>query len=138
METVTPGSLTWIVGPTRSSLWPEGIDAAVLLADETALPAIRRLLDEWPDDRNVPTTIIVEVPAPESITPLALRKNVSIQWVHGREAWVQAVAELSWPQGEVFVWVAGEAGAVRQVRQFVTQERGVPKDLLDATGYWRD
>ena len=138
VETVAPGSLTWIVGPTRSSLWPEDIDAAILLADETALPAIGRLLDEWPEERTTETTIIVEVPTPESIVNLSAPSCVRVVWVHGRDAWVHTVEQVAWPEGDVFVWVAGEAGAVRRIRQFVSTERGVPKDLLDATGYWRD
>lgn len=137
VETVGPGALAWIVGPTRSSLWPDNIDSAVLLADETALPAIARLLDEWPTGRNVPSTIIIEVPSAISIAELPYVDGVNVHWVHGRESWVSAVKELEWPSGDVFVWVAGEAGAVRQIRQFVGQERAVPRDLLDATGYWR-
>lgn len=138
VQTVAPGSLTWIVGPTRSSLWPEGIDAAILLADETALPAIGRLLDEWPTTRTIPTEIVIEVPTPESIAPLPEIPGVNVRWVHGRDAWVSAAEQLPWPEGDVFVWVAGEASGVRRIRQFVSTERGVPKDLLDATGYWRE
>ena len=137
VEHVAPGSLAWIVGPTRSSLWPEDIDAAVLLADETALPAVARLLDEWPEERRVPTSIIIEVPSEQSIAQLPARDGVQVQWVHGREAWVQAARDLAWPEGDVFVWVAGEAGAVRDLRRFASNERSVPRDLLDATGYWR-
>lgn len=137
VDHVEPGSLAWIVGPTRSSLWPEDIDSAVLLADETALPAVARLLDEWPGERRVPTTIVIEVPSPQSIAALPSRDGIDVHWVHGRDAWVQMARDLPWPAGDVFVWIAGEAGAVRELRRFASSERDVPRDLLDATGYWR-
>lgn len=136
-ERVEPGSPAWIVGPTRSSLWPTGIDGIVLAADETALPAVGRAFDEWTAGRKLPARVVVEVPSPASIQELAVPAGVEVVWVHGREAWVQAIQDLEWPGGEVFVWVAGEAGAVRNIRKFVTQKREVPRDLLDATGYWR-
>ncbi|TXJ06978.1 MAG: siderophore-interacting protein [Aeromicrobium sp.] len=137
VEHVQTGSLTWIVGPTRSSLWPTNINAAMMFADETALPAIARLLAQWPSDREVPTTIIVDVPSEASILDMPIPDGVAVKWVHGREAWVAASRDVPWPMGDVFTWIAGEAGAVRAIRQFVTSERGVPRDLLDATGYWR-
>lgn len=130
-----PGDPAWIVGPTRSLRLPEGVDRIVMAADETALPAVGRFLDEW--TASVAVDIIVDVPSPASIQQLPERAGVSLTWVHGAEAWFDAVASLPWPAVPTFCWVAGEAGAVRRVRRLLSDERAVPRDCLDATGYWR-
>lgn len=41
------------------------------------------------------------------------------------------------PPGEVFAWLAGEAGAVRDLRRHLVGDRGVPKRSIDFAGYWR-
>lgn len=131
----TPGDPAWIVGPTRSLLLPTGIERMVLAADETALPAIARLLDAWPG--SMAADVVIEVASPEGIQDLPALPGVTVRWVHGAEAWIDAVRALPWPDVPTFCWVAGEAGAVRQVRRHLADDRGVPRDCLDATGYWR-
>lgn len=129
------GDPAWIVGPTRSLLLPTGVDRLLVAGDETALPAIGRLLDEA--QVEVPVDVIVEVASPDGIQDLAAPAEGTITWVHGASAWIQAVRDTSPIDGTTFCWVAGESGAVREVRRFLTAERGVPRDCLDATGYWR-
>lgn len=130
-----PGDPAWIVGPTRSLLLPAGVDRILLAGDETALPAIARLLDAWPG--GVEADVVIEVASPEGVQDLPDHGGVTVQWVHGAPAWVQAVHDLPWADGTTFCWVAGEASAVRDVRRFLADQRGVPRDCLDATGYWR-
>lgn len=130
-----PGDPAWIVGPTRSLLLPEGVDRIVLAGDETALPAIARLLDEWPGAMTA--DVVVEVASAAGIQDLPAHVGVSVRWVHGADAWVDTIRHLPWPEGTTFCWVAGEARAVRDVRRFLADERAVPRDCLDATGYWR-
>lgn len=130
-----PGDLAWIVGPTRSLLVPTGIDRLLLAGDETALPAIARLLDEWPG--GVAADVVIEVATPAGIQDLPALDGVEVRWVHGADAWVDTIRDLPWPDGSTFCWVAGEARAVRDVRRFLADERAVPRDCLDATGYWR-
>lgn len=130
-----PGDPAWIVGPTRSLLLPPDVDRMLLAGDETALPAIARLLDEWPG--GMTADVVIEVASPEGIQTLPPHPGVSVRWVHGAAAWVEAVQDLAWPEGSTFCWVAGEASAVRDLRRFLADQRGVPRDCLDATGYWR-
>ncbi len=133
-----PGDPAWIVGPTRSLLLPTRIDRLVLAADETALPAVGRLLDELASRTpGFETTIVVDVPSPVSIQELPQPPGVTIQWVHDSDAWLEAISDLPWPDVTTFCWVAAESGAVRRARRFLTDTRAVPRDCLDATGYWR-
>lgn len=138
-ERVQPGDPAWIVGPTRSLLLPEGVDHLVVAGDETALPAIGRLLDEWPADwaGRVGAHVVVEVADASREQQLSLPDGVVLTQVHGAAAWEQAIAALDVDLSASFCWVAGESGSVRRVRTHLAQERNVPRDLLDATGYWR-
>lgn len=134
-ERVRPGDPAWIVGPSRSLLLPADHDWMLIAGDETALPAIGRLLDEWPDGWRA--QVVVELTDAQNRQELAPPPGVEIVWTVGPEAWIQAVKSLHWWAGVAFCWVAGETGTIRQVRDFLKNDREVPRDCLDVTGYWR-
>jgi NADPH-dependent ferric siderophore reductase len=50
---------------------------------------------------------------------------------------VSAVRALRFPAGRVHAFVHGEAGCVRDVRRHLVGERGVPREALSVSGYWR-
>lgn len=132
------GDPAWIVGPTRSLQAPPDVDHWLVAGDETALPAIARLLDEAPEDLSA--HVVIEVPSPASIQPLRDLPGVDVRWVHDTAAWHEQIATAplfhdAWPGDRTFCWVAGEAGACRQARSVVAAR--VPRDCLDVTGYWR-
>ena len=45
--------------------------------------------------------------------------------------------ELPWRDGVVQAFVHGEAGFVRDLRRYLLDERGVRRELLSISGYWR-
>ncbi|HAD62458.1 MAG TPA: siderophore-interacting protein, partial [Alcanivorax sp.] len=51
--------------------------------------------------------------------------------------WVDTIVGLPWLDGSPSVWVAGESGAVRAVRRYLTQERQIERHRLYASGYWQ-
>lgn len=128
-----PGDAAWIVGPTRSLLMPPDIDHFVAVADETAVPAVGRLLDEVDDAFRA--TIVLFVPGPDSIQPLTERPGVDVAWVHDAEQWHRHVEDIDLTDTS-FCWAGGEAGHMRRIRQ-LWSARGVERDRLDVTGYWR-
>lgn len=42
-----------------------------------------------------------------------------------------------WPEGRVFAWVAGEALTLVPIRRWLRQEKGLDKEQVEVTGYWR-
>ncbi len=132
---VTPGELAWVVGPTRSLLLPTGVEHLVFAADETALPAVGRLLESWSTD--VSADVVVNVPGEDSEQDLVAPESVNLIWAHGTTAWLDEVRRLTPVIGSTFCWFAGESAAVRELRRFATTDWSVPRDCLDATGYWR-
>jgi NADPH-dependent ferric siderophore reductase len=116
----------------------------VLLAgDETALPAITRLLAAAP-----PATrglALVEVAGPEEEQPVPAPEGVEVRWLHrggtppGESTLLaDAVAGLDRPDGEdLFAWVAAESAAVRAVRADLRGRWGLGRAQHHAIGYWR-
>ena len=115
----------------------------LLAGDETALPAISRILAEAP-----PTTrgvALLEVAGPEEEQPLAAPAGVELRWLHragtapGESTLLaDAVAALDRPAGEdVFAWVAAESAAVRTIRADLRGRWGLGRAQHHAIGYWR-
>ena len=49
----------------------------------------------------------------------------------------RAVRELAFPDGTVHAFVHGEAATVREVRRHLLVDRGVPREALSISGYWK-
>ncbi|WNB85048.1 siderophore-interacting protein [Cellulomonas sp. ATA003] len=93
---------------------------------------------------------LVEVDGPADEVPLAApgraaadsAPGVEVRWVHraGRpvgQALVEATRALRWPDGVPHAFVHGEAGFVKELRAHLRTERGMPREHLSISGYWR-
>jgi NADPH-dependent ferric siderophore reductase len=49
----------------------------------------------------------------------------------------QALRALPKPIGDTFYWIASESRRTRNMRLWLSEERGVPKDWMKAKGYWK-
>ena len=49
----------------------------------------------------------------------------------------RVVRRLRLPDGEGYVWAAGESAAIRGIRQYLVQECGIDKSRIRAASYWR-
>ena len=128
-----------IAGPRGSAALVEDLDWYWLIGDETAIPAISRCLEERPDSR---VHAIVMVAGPEEEVPLPASANHEITWVHrplaeaaDPRAILRALAGLTLPDGEGFVWIAAEASVARAAREALLAA-GHPLQRMKARGYW--
>ncbi|SNS98813.1 NADPH-dependent ferric siderophore reductase, contains FAD-binding and SIP domains [Geodermatophilus saharensis] len=134
-----PGDTLQMFGP--GGAYTPAADAAwhLLAGDETALPAITAALAALPADARA--EVFVEVAGPQEQQPLPGGPGVRVTWVRrGRApgvALVAAVLGADLPEGDVQVFVHGEAGAVRELRRFVRSGLGVPRERMSVSGYWR-
>lgn len=134
-ESVRVGDSLSIAGPHSSAIVPPA-EWYLLAGDETALPAIARWLDVAPS--SVRADVVVEVADP------AERQSLPdwVTWVF-RDAGgslASAVRALEWRADDVsavFAWAAGEAGAVRDIRRYLSRERALPRTRMSVNGYWR-
>ncbi|WP_167176206.1 siderophore-interacting protein [Saccharomonospora amisosensis] len=132
-----PGDEVLVAGPGGGYAPSPQADWHLLVGDEAALPAIAASLEAMPADARVLALLLVENGLEEQ--PLATKSAAEISWLH-RDAGddlVAAVRALDFPPGTMQGFVHGEAGLVRELRGHLLSERGVPKEALSISGYWR-
>ncbi|WP_307798080.1 SIP domain-containing protein [Actinoplanes flavus] len=137
-----PGDRIHLAGPGSSKALPAGADWLLVAGDDTALPAIGRLLDEiGPDTR---AQVFIEIAEHEHRQDFPEGPGVEVTWLvrDGAEAGTtrllsDAVRNCGWWDGRPFAWLAGEHTAVRDLRRHLVEDRGMPKEDIDFTGYWR-
>ncbi|WP_152364712.1 siderophore-interacting protein [Microlunatus speluncae] len=136
------GDRIHLFGPSASRSFPADADWLLVAGDDTAIPAIARLLDELPE--GVRAQVFVEVAEDSHRLELRALPGVEVTWLvrDGAEAGTttllrDAVRSSDWWEGRPFAWLAGEQTAVRDLRRHLVEERGVPKEDIEFTGYWR-
>ncbi|MDR5816842.1 MULTISPECIES: siderophore-interacting protein [unclassified Caballeronia] len=136
-----PGQYLGIGGPRGSFVIPVQFDWHLLIGDETALPAIARRVEELPAGTRVAT--LIEVAEPSARIEFDTHADLYAQWRYRNEsehpggALLLALRETYMPEGEGYVWAAGEATLMRAVRQLLTTERGIDKRRIRASAYWK-
>jgi NADPH-dependent ferric siderophore reductase len=137
-----PGTKLGIGGPRGSFVVADDFDWYVLIGDETALPAIGRRLEELRSGARA--FVIATVTGPEEEQALTSRADLDIRWLHrplsqasDAAPVLKAAAELSLPQGDGYVWIAGETDVAKALRQHFVADRGINKAWVKAAGYWR-
>lgn len=138
---VEVGDTLTIAGPRGSHLPPTGASAAVVFADETALPAARRWLEHFGD--TVPVTGLFSVADPQTSTYFDVAEDVAkhheLRWFSGdgRESEaLQALRDLDIDEA-TFVFLAGEATSLIPMRRYLRRELGLPASQVDVSGYWK-
>ncbi|MFD3380973.1 MULTISPECIES: SIP domain-containing protein [unclassified Streptomyces] len=137
-----PGDRIHLGGPSTSKAFPVGADWWLVAGDDTALPAIGRLLDELPSDARA--QVFIEIAEDAHRQELRELPGVDVTWLVRPGATAGTVSPLTeavrgtrWWPGQAFVWLAGEHTAVRDIRRHLVEDRGVPKEDIDFAGYWR-
>lgn len=137
-EQAAPGQRIGAGGPRGSHVIANDFDRYVLVGDETALPAISRWLEEMPEGMHA--IALIEIPEAADRQMLFSHANVEIRWFERGDARGEtlehALRELHAIEGDCFWWIATESDRARSMRQSLEQ-RGVPKDWIKATGYWK-
>lgn len=85
-SSAAPGDELWMVGPRRGREERSGIEYApgvassvVLVGDETAAPAIARILEDAP--RDLRGLAFIEVPLPEDVLAIDVPEGVEVHWL---------------------------------------------------------
>lgn len=127
------GDKVAIMGP--SGEWYPQAKWLALFGDETALPAIVRILEERPAESVGSATILVSDEG--DVQDLRKPGHVNVNWLlrgAGRSL-IDAVLGLDIPQTDRFVWFAGERSESEAARR-VLLERGVGKSEMRTASYW--
>lgn len=134
-----PGDSVGVGGPRGSFVIPDDFDWYLLAGDETALPAIGRRLDETAS--RLRTIVVAQVASESERVDFTPSEKVQVYWAYRDRAdggnLVRALAQIELPAGEGYVWAAGESQAMRDLRSFLTNERGVDAKRIRASSYWK-
>lgn len=113
---------------------------AVLLVDETAMPAAGMILDALPKDCHV--TLVCEVQDAAEQRMLSMHTVNRMLWLHRAQSkappgalLLQAAQELPLLEDALW-WVACESDAMRSIKTHLLQVRGLNKERLISRGYW--
>lgn len=132
------GDVLGLGGPRGSAMLPEGQDWYLLVGDETALPAIARRLEEAaPGERII---AIIEVDGADACFDIPTRADASLTWLlrdAGDGGLPDAVERLTLPEGDGFAWAAGEYASMRKVRQRLIEAKGMDRQRIKASSYWK-
>ncbi len=136
-----PGSQVEAGGPGAAKPLAEGADHYLVAGDMTALPAIAANLARLPADAR--GAVFLRVVAEADRQDLACPAGVAIHWlVHpdpgaDPDLLANAMRALPWPQGEVCAWVAAEFSAMKALRTYLREERGLGAGQLYISSYWK-
>lgn len=124
-----------ITEPKGAFAPPPDTSWVLLVGDLTALPAMARIAESV---RDVSGRVWVEAP---EVVPDYLPDDACVTWlpaaVPGASRLAEVVADLDWPEGPGYFWMAGESAQMRAVRHHLMRERGLPATAYHAMGYWR-
>lgn len=131
---VAPGAQTGLMGPGGGGI-PQTRRIA-MFGDETAFPAIARILDTLPGDATGQVMLQSERGA-ECRYPMPEHPGIAVTWLRrdgGPDLAEMALAERArW--GERFLWFAGEKSQCQRIRAAVKAD-GLATDQTYIAAYW--
>nr|WP_246742715.1 siderophore-interacting protein [Rhodomicrobium vannielii] len=137
------GDVLGVAGPFGSSV-PQDRGWYLLAGDETALPAISRILEFLPEAAR--GVALIEVADEACEVQLASRTSIEVRWLHRNgEApgtttlLADAVRGVEFPAdtSSVYAWVGCEFDAFKAIRAHLRKERGLKKGQQLVVAYWR-
>jgi NADPH-dependent ferric siderophore reductase len=137
------GDIVGMTGPGGGAA-PLTADWYLLAGDETALPAIARILENLPDGSKATVRIEIADKAEEQV--FKTKAALDLQWLHRndnkddkKELLYDAVRKIDYPDHEenIFVWVGCEFSAFRSIRSFIRKEKKIAREKHHIVPYWR-
>ena len=110
--------------------------AYLMVGDPSVMPAIAASLERVPAGR--PVDVVLQVEDVDDQVELSTPGDLRLHWLHARgdEALADAVRALELPE-RTDAFVHGEASSVRALRRHLIVERGLPRDAVSVSGYWK-
>jgi len=140
-QAAQPGDRLEARGPGGGYRPDPTADWHLLVGDESAVPAVTAALEALPADAVARVVILVEDAGHEPVLPLPAGAELTVLHrasLASGESLGAAVRALEWLPGRVHAFVHGEAQEVMHgIRPYLLTERGLARDQVSISGYWR-
>jgi NADPH-dependent ferric siderophore reductase len=132
-KTLRPGMDAAIMGPTGE--WLPDARWIALFGDQTALPAIARILESLPEDTIGIATILISDARDKQ--HLRTPSGVTVRWLVPGQGMslLDELKKLQIPDGDRFVWIASERSEINRARDMLA-DRGLQKAEMRVASYW--
>lgn len=130
-----------IGGPGPAKPLILGADWYLVVGDMTALPAIAVNLAQLPGDAV--GDVVIEVQSIADQQDLVHPPGINVHWIVNEMPGANPdlietkVRSIAWRPGKVYAWSATEFDTMRRVRTYLRNERGLTKDELYISSYWK-
>ncbi|ERO64277.1 siderophore-interacting protein [Pseudomonas piscis] len=112
----------------------------LLAADETGTPAVMSILESLaPGDRAV---VVLEAANMTELQAMDTLATVNYEWMfrdehpHATNLLLEGIDKLQLPSGVGQFWIAAEAQAINEVRDYLTDACSIQRRLVRSKGYW--
>lgn len=137
---VRPGDTVPYLQPRGTYRPGPGAAHHLLMGDDTSLSAVAAAAERLPSGAKA--TVLLEVHSAHEEQPIDAPGKTDIIWLHrgshrAGTLLTDAVRHLHLPPQGLHAFVHGEAHAVREIRGHLLHDRGIPRERISASGYWR-
>jgi NADPH-dependent ferric siderophore reductase len=136
------GQVLFLMGPGPGYKLQADAPAYLLIGDDSALPAFETILASLPATAKVQVLMEVADAAEERALPGPAQ--TAVQWVvrgpdntQAGRALETALRQASPPAADARIYLACEAGAMRRIRQLLTDELDMARSQITGRGYWK-
>ncbi|MEO9529023.1 siderophore-interacting protein [Roseibium sp.] len=136
-----PGSFLGFLGPSQPKITEFHADWYLFAADLSAMPVVEATLEALPGEAR--GVAVFEVPSADDIREIAAPEGIDLHWLvqenvqRPSTAQVDFVRALDWQDGTVQTCIAGESSVIRALRDYLHNERKLPKADTYISGYWK-
>ena len=135
------GDSVRIAGPGAKKLVDPNADWFLIAGDMSALPAISVNLEQLPADAK--GYALIEISGEDDRLDLRVPAGIDLQWIVNHDEGspnqplIERLKSVEWLPGSPYAWFAGEFSAMRHARQYLRNERGLGKQALYLSCYWK-
>lgn len=141
-ERAEPGDVMHLRGPSGAYAPDPSVDWHLFVGDEAGLAAISSALAALQPGASAVAFVEVDDAAHQVDLPTAA--DLEIHWLHrgGAAAGTttlldEALRAWEWRDGRCQAFVHGESALLKSVRPYVLNERGVAREDVSVSAYWR-
>ncbi len=136
------GQVLYLMGPGPGYQPDTACTEHLLLADDSALPAVETILATLPASARA--RVLLEVISDAEQRPLHSAAKLEVSWLArgtnhraAGQPLAAALRTLAPPGPDTRIYLACEAAAMRRIRQQLVDELGVSRSQIVGRGYWK-